>query len=117
MKNPLQTLLQAGNRPVNNFPVNSRYYGTGTRILEDQHGTTIIYLRRRFIPSAERLDVIQEHIVREGDRLDNIAAAYIGGPEQFWQIADANEAIKPEELTEKIGRRLGIAQAGGIPLP
>jgi hypothetical protein len=50
--------------------------------------------------------------VKEGDRLDNIAASYIGDPQQFWQIADANEALKPEELTQNAGGEIRIAQPG-----
>ncbi|WP_298734397.1 hypothetical protein [uncultured Chitinophaga sp.] len=106
----LQNLLQAGNLPVNNFPVTSRYYRTGTATIEEANGRNIIYLRRRMVPAADRFVLLQEYVVREGDRLDNIAATQIGNPEQFWQIADANNAIKPEALTDDIGARLRITQ-------
>ena len=39
----------------------------------------------------------------QGDRLDNITAKYLGDPEQFWRMCDANGAMRPEELTETIG--------------
>lgn len=110
MADLLKDLLQAANRPVNMFAVNSRYYRTGTATLEDVAGRKIIYLRRRFIPSPDKLELIQEHTVREGDRLDNLAATYIGDPEQFWQIADANNAMEPEALTATIGARLRITR-------
>ena len=113
MTDPFQNILQAGNRPVNHFPVTSRYYRVETSTVESPDGKSIAYLRRRFIPSADSLTVISVHQVKEGDRLDNIAASYIGDPEQFWQIADANEAMKPEELTEDIGRELRITQPQG----
>jgi hypothetical protein len=106
----LQALLQAGNLPVNNFPVTSRYYRIGNATIQEPNGRNIIYLRRRIIPSPERFELIQEHVVREGDRLDNLTATYIGNPEQFWQIADANNAVKPEELTDETGARLRITQ-------
>jgi hypothetical protein len=114
MTDPFQNILQAGNRPVNHFPVTSRYYRIETSTFESSDGKNITYLRRRFIPPADNLTVISVHQVKGGDRLDNIAASYIGDPEQFWQIGDANEAMKPEELTEDIGRELRIAQPQGM---
>jgi hypothetical protein len=110
MNNLLQALLQAGNLPVNNFPVTSRYYRTGTSTIDAPDGRKIIYLRRRILPNPERFELLQEHVVRQGDRIDNLAATYIGNPEQFWQIADANNAVKPEELTDETGARLRITQ-------
>jgi hypothetical protein len=59
--------------------------------------------------------LLQEYTVVEGDRLDNVAAKFIGDPEQFWQICDANAAMRPDELTETIGRRLRITLPEGIP--
>ena len=50
-----------------------------------------------------------------GDRLDNLAAHYIGDPEQFWRICDANNALRPHELTQRVGRRLRITLPEGIP--
>jgi nucleoid-associated protein YgaU len=82
--------------------------------METKDGKTIIYLQRRFIPALERYELILEHIVTEGDRLDNIAAHYLGDPGQFWRIADANNAIGPDELTAEIGSKLRITQPEGI---
>jgi hypothetical protein len=57
--------------------------------------------------------IIAEHTVEEGDRLDNVTARYLGDPEQFWQLCDANDAMVPDELTEEIGRRLKVAMPNG----
>jgi hypothetical protein len=97
-----------------NFPITSRYYGieTATRT---ERGRTVIYLRRRFVPRPERFELLQEHAVTQGERLDNITAHYLSDPEQFWQLCDANGALRPEELTETIGRRLRITLPEGIP--
>ncbi len=97
------------------FPITSRYYQIQTAQLETQDGRTIAYLKRRFVPPAERFALLQEHTVTEGERLDLIAAQYLGDPERFWQIADANNAIRPAELTEETGRRLRITLPEGIP--
>ena len=97
------------------FPINSRYYGIATVTLETQDGKQIVFLRRRFVPAPERFDLLTEHTVSEGERLDNITALYLGDPEQFWRVCDANGVIRPEELTETIGRKIRITLPEGIP--
>jgi hypothetical protein len=98
-----------------NFPATSRYYGIQTVTLKAADGRTIAFLQRRFVPPPDRFALLQEHVVAEGERLDHIAAKYFGDAEAFWRIADANSAMRPEELTETIGRRLRITLPEGIP--
>ncbi len=114
MSDPLQALLKAGALPNSLFPVTSRYHGVPTATLELPDGRKIIYLRRRLVPPPKRFTLVQEHTVTQGDRLDNLAAQYLGDPEQFWRICDANGAMRPEELIEIIGRRLRITLPEGI---
>jgi hypothetical protein len=97
------------------FQPTSRYNPIETATLEVVSDKTIIYLRRRFLPSPERFELLQGHLVGQGERLDNITATYLGDPEQFWRICDANGAMRPAELTETIGRRLRITLPEGIP--
>lgn len=111
----LQALLQPGSLQSTLFPPNSRYAGVATATLETIDGRTIVYLRRRFAPAPERLALLQEHTVVQGDRLDNLAAQYMGDPELFWRICDANGTIRPDALTETIGSRLRITLPDGIP--
>ena len=115
MSDPLKAMLQTDTFKANLFGPNSRYFGIETATLETEDGQMIIYLRRRFVPLPERLALLQEHEVAEGERLDNITAQYLGDPELFWRICDANAAMRPDELTETIGRRLRIALPEGIP--
>jgi hypothetical protein len=99
---------------TNAFPPNSRYYGGETLTIELPDGRKVVYLRRRFVPAPERFALLQEHLVTEGERLDNITAQYLGDPEQFWRICDANAVLRPEEL-EEIGRRIRITLPEGMP--
>lgn len=115
MPDPLQALLQAGALKTTLFPPTSRYYGIDTATLEAADGKTIVYLRRRFVPPPERFALLQEHTVTQSDRLDNLTALYLGDPEQFWRLCDANGALRPNELTETVGRRLRITLPEGIP--
>jgi hypothetical protein len=119
VNDPTQLLFQAGIlRPgLTLFAPNSRYHGVETVLLETPEGKTIVHLRRRFVPSPERFALLQEHAVVQGDRLDNLAARYLGDAEQFWRLCDANNALRPDELIETIGRRLRITLPEGIPGP
>jgi hypothetical protein len=114
MNDPLQALLQGPAKP-NLFPANSRYYGVDTNTFTTPAGKIIQHLQRRFIPPPEDFALLQNYTVVQGDRLDNIAAKYVGDPERFWQIADANAAMAPEELTEIVGRILRITLPAGTP--
>jgi hypothetical protein len=114
MSDPLQALLQGPAKPPL-FSPNSRYAGIDTGTLKTLDGNTIAYLRRRFVPPPERFALLQEYTVVQGDRLDNLAAKFVGDSEGFWQICDANAAMRPEELTEIVGRTLRITLPEGIP--
>ena len=97
------------------FSLTSRYYGIATTTLETQDGRKTVYVRRRFVPPPERFELLPEHVVTQAERLDNITAQYLGDPEQFWRVCDANGVIRPDELTETIGRRIRITLPEGIP--
>ncbi len=98
-----------------NFPPTSRYYGIETATIEAADGRILVYLRRRFVPPPERFALLLVHRVAAPERLDTIAATYLGDPEAFWRVADANAALRPEELTETPGRELRITLPEGIP--
>lgn len=112
---PLQTIPGLNPLKPPLFPITSRYYGIEMTTMETGSGKTIAYLRRRFVPPPERFELLQEHLVTQGDRLDNVTYQYLGDAEQFWRIADANRAMHPDELTTRIGRRLRVTLPEGIP--
>ena len=90
------------------FPPTSRYANTEIAKFVTADGREVVYLRRRFLPDLRTVIELAEHTVTEGDRLDNVTARYLGDPEQFWRLGDANREMKPDELTNEIGRRLSI---------
>lgn len=99
------------------FPPTSRYRPIATAELVTPEGRTVIYLRRRFIPPPERFELLYEHEVTQGERVDTIAASELGDPEQFWRIADANAALHPAELVEEAGQVLSITLPEGLTGP
>jgi hypothetical protein len=40
------------------------------------------------------------HVLRQGERLDHLAARYTADPAGFWRIAEQNDVMLPEALTE-----------------
>lgn len=96
------------------FPMTSRYHAIPTASLVTAGGATIVYLTRRLLPPPERFHTLVEHVVIATERLDTITASYVGDPERFWQVCDANNAMRPEDLTV-VGRRLRITLPEGIP--
>ena len=91
------------------FDPNSRYFKLETAKLTKPDGQEVAYKRRRFLPRAERMPKLAEVTVVEGDRIDMITARVLSDSEQFWRIADANNAMDPQDLTSEPGRRRKVA--------
>jgi hypothetical protein len=94
------------------FDASSRYapLTVQTQLVKQPNGElrAVRCIERRFLPASGAGTTLAEHSVAQGDRLDNITAKYLGDPAQFWRVADANESMRPEELTDEIGRRITI---------
>ena len=97
------------------FPPNSRYSGVATASWSAPDGRTIAYLTRRVVPQPSAFATLQTVTVRDGDRLDRLAAQYLGDPILYWRLCDANNALRPDELTEQPGATLRITLPAGIP--
>jgi nucleoid-associated protein YgaU len=117
MNYPLQQLIQSGLVPPVNFPPDSRYYGAGTLTYTAPDGSQITYLTRRIVPQpgAPNFATIAQHTVKQGDRLDLIAAKYLGDPLIFWLLCDANGAVDPNSLVDPPGSTLNITTPQGVP--
>lgn len=97
------------------FGPNSRYFGLETRKRTLANGDEVVFVGRRLVPAPEQFDLLAEHVVSHGERLDHIAFERFGDAELFWRLCDANRALRPGELTEEPGRRLRITLPEGIP--
>ena len=111
----LEAILGGSAAGTQTFPPTSRYYGVGTSIHTGKDGRTKVYVKRRVVPAPERFATMSEYSVQEADRLDLIAAKYLGNPELYWRICDANGALRPDELIDAIGTRLRITLPEGAP--
>lgn len=95
------------------FDSTSRYAKLAVKTLPvtgpDGQPREIRYVERRFLPPASAGTTLVLHSVVQGERLDRVTARYLGDPLQFWRVADANTALRPEELTDELGRTITIA--------
>ena len=115
MTDPIQSFLQANALEQQAFPTTSRYHGLATAQLTRPDGTAVTFVRRRFVPPPERFVTVEQHLVADGDRVDTLAARFLGDPEQFWRLCDGNGVMQPAELVETVGARVRITLPEGIP--
>jgi hypothetical protein len=122
MSSPLTAFLQLGLVPPVSFPTDSRYYGFSTLTFTtppSQSGPaqSVSYLARRIVPQpgAPNYATVAQHTVVQGDRLDLIAAKYLGDPLLFWLLCDANGALRPEDLIATPGTTIAITMPQGVP--
>ena len=113
MTDPVQAMLAQTSLKNTLFAATSRYYGLDTETIEVS-GKTIGYVTRRFLPDPSQFQVLQQHVVVQGERLDNIASQFLGDPALFWRICDANNALRPEALTETAGTTVLITMPLGV---
>jgi hypothetical protein len=110
---PVQAMLAQTSLKTTLFASTSRYYGIDVQTIV-QDGVPVAYIKRRFVPQPGRFQTVQEHSVIQGERLDNIAAQYLGDATLFWRLCDANNAMRPNELTETVGRKLKITMPENV---
>jgi hypothetical protein len=117
MNKVIKSFLQNSGLEQPLFAPNSRYTALDAAEWTQPDGQKVLYITRRFIPKAENFATLQEHLVEEHDRLDNLAARYFSDPQLYWRLCDANGAMKPDALTDTVGNRLRITLPEGIPQP
>jgi len=115
MDNALAALIQSAAGTGAPLNPSSRYYGNAVEQASLPDGTEVAYLSRRIIPPISTYTRTQDYSVVAGDRLDNLAARFLGDPILFWMIADANGTSDPEELVSVPGRIIQIPLVSGIP--
>lgn len=91
----------------------NRYRELPTKVHVDEAGRRVAYVSRRFLPPVD--DALNEYVRGSGERLDNLAARYLGAPTLYWQICDANRVLDPAELeaVAEDGRAVRIAISSG----
>ena len=94
---------------------NSRYYGAAVESTVLPGGTAVSYLARRIIPQPDTYSSTKSYVIVDGDRLDNLAAKFLGDPTLYWMICDVNGATDPDDLTAQVGATILIPIASNLP--
>ncbi len=70
----------------------SRYQRHPTALVVDRHGRRQVAIMRR-APVEQRVRVV-DTLWKHGDRVDLLAARYLGGaPQEWWMIAEINPRV------------------------
>ena len=115
MSDMLTALLAAGALPTSSYDTSSRYYGLPVLEMSAAGGAVIRYVKRRLIPDAAAFPTLATHQVQQGERIDVLAARYLGDPLLYWRIADANLAVRPADALEPAAPP--VAPGPGLPAP
>jgi hypothetical protein len=108
MNDPVQMLIDAGAIPISPFGPSSRYANVAIARYQVSIDESVPYVLRRFVPQGRDIPLATRHLVLAGDRIDLLAAHYLGDAELHWRVADANLATDMLELTAAAGARLAI---------
>jgi hypothetical protein len=80
------------------FDDKSRYKDKEQYLVEDRRGRTVQVV---VSPDAPRQTILGYHQLKQGQRMDHLAYKYLNNPAGFWRLAEANNAMLPEALSEQ----------------
>jgi hypothetical protein len=79
------------------FDPKSRYANLPTYTVTDHRGRQVAVLP---VPPAPHDPLLGIHVLRQGERIDHLAARYLDDPAGYWRIDERNDVMLPEDLTE-----------------
>jgi hypothetical protein len=79
------------------FDSKSRYVKAETYVVPDARGREVAVVAPPPPPAQVQLGI---HLLKQGERPDLLAAKYLNDPAGYWRIAEQNDAMLAEALTE-----------------
>lgn len=80
------------------FTDKSRYKNVTQYESKDRKGRVVKVVAT---PDAPQQNIAGYHLLKQGQHTDHLAALYLNDAAGFWKIANANDAMLPEVLSEK----------------
>lgn len=80
------------------FNDKSRYVNTEEYTLKDSRGRVVNVVS---VPDAPLVAIVGYHLLKQGQRPDHLAAQYLNDPAGFWKIAETNDVMLAETLSEQ----------------
>lgn len=90
------------------FDPDSRYALAVTFLVKDHRGRTVAVAAP---PPPPAQALAGYHILKQGQRPDHLAFKYLDDGDAFWRIAEQNDAMQAEWLTE--AREVAIPKKAG----
>lgn len=81
------------------FDAKSRYAGLTTYVVIDRRGRAVSVVPSPDAPDQRLLGI---HAHKQGERIDHLAWRYLDDQAGFWRIAEFNDAMLPEAVTEAL---------------
>lgn len=79
------------------FDAKSRYAKLPSVLMVDARGRTVETVP--FAPAPQQT-LRGRHLRRQGERADHLAALYLSDPAGYWRLAEMNDAMTADVLTE-----------------
>lgn len=92
------------------FDTKSRYVKAETDVVPDARGRAVTIVVPP--PPPEQL-LLGIHLLKEGERIDHLAAKYVDDPAGWWRIAEQNDAMLAEAATASPSREVEIPVKAG----
>lgn len=80
------------------FSDKSRYKDLTTYESTDSRGRKVKVVA---VPNAPNKSILGYHALKQGQRIDHLASKYTNDEAGFWRIAEANDSMTAEAITEK----------------
>ncbi len=80
------------------FTDKSRYKDVTQYEVTDHRGRTVKVVAT---PNPPQQGIKGYHLLKQGQRTDHLASLYLRDPAGFWRIAEANDSMLPEALSEQ----------------
>ena len=80
------------------FEKNSRYAKLDQHIRRDVRGREVLFTGFALQPEQTLRGI---HVLRQGERVDHLSTHYLSNPTGYWRIAELNDAMTAEVLTEQ----------------
>lgn len=79
------------------FDPKSRYANLALYLVRDRRGRAVMIAP---VPDPPREDLIGFHLRHQGERVDHLAAAYLGLGTESWRICELADVMLPDALAE-----------------
>lgn len=83
--------------PSSLFDAKSRYAKQPLYAAQDVRGRTVNVV---IPPDAPTQTLLGYHVWRQGEKPDHLAARYLSNADGYWRIAEINDAMTAEQISE-----------------